>query len=41
MEIIVESITEKDIIKGLLDLGVKSGDRIEVYSSLSRFGYVF
>ncbi len=33
-------ITKQNIIKGLLDLGLKSGDEIEVHSSLSSFGYV-
>ena len=33
-------VTKSDIIKGLLDLGVKAGDEIEVHSSLSSFGYV-
>ena len=33
-------ITKQDIINGLLDLGLKSGDEIEVHSSLSSFGYV-
>lgn len=34
------NITKQDIINGLLDLGLKSGDEIEVHSSLSSFGYV-
>lgn len=34
------TITKQDIIDGLLDLGLKSGDEIEVHSSLSSFGYV-
>lgn len=34
------AITKQDIINGLLDLGLKSGDEIEVHSSLSSFGYV-
>lgn len=34
------AITKQDIISGLLDLGLKSGDEIEVHSSLSSFGYV-
>jgi len=34
------TITKQDIINGLLDLGLKSGDEIEVHSSLSSFGYV-
>ena len=34
------NITKQDIKKGLLDLGLKSGDEIEVHSSLSSFGYV-
>lgn len=33
-------IAKQDIIKGLLDLGLKSGDEVEVHSSLSSFGYV-
>lgn len=33
-------ITKQDIINGLLDLGLKLGDEIEVHSSLSSFGYV-
>lgn len=33
-------ITKQDIVRGLLDLGLKSGDEIEVHSSLSSFGYV-
>lgn len=33
-------ITKQDIIKGLLDLDLKSGDELEVHSSLSSFGYV-
>ena len=33
-------VTKTDIIKGLLDLGVKAGDEIEVHSALSSFGYV-
>lgn len=33
-------VTKKDIINSLLDLGLKSGDEIEVHSSLSSFGYV-
>lgn len=36
----MEFITKQDIIDGLLDLGLKSGDEIEVHSSLSSFGYV-
>ena len=36
----MEYITKQDIINGLLDLGLKSGDEIEVHSSLSSFGYV-
>lgn len=36
----MKTITKQDIIKGLLDLGLKSGDEIEVHSSLSSFGYV-
>lgn len=31
---------KQDIISGLLDLGLTSGDEIEVHSSLSSFGYV-
>lgn len=31
----MKTITKQDIIKGLLDLGLKSGDEIEVHSSLS------
>lgn len=34
------AITKQDIINGLLDLGLKSGNEIEVHSSLSSFGYV-
>ncbi|MDE6751425.1 MAG: AAC(3) family N-acetyltransferase [Eubacterium sp.] len=34
------NITKQNIINGLLDLGLKSGDEIEVHSSLSSFGYV-
>lgn len=34
------NITKQDIINGLLDLGLKSGDEIEVHSSLSSFGWV-
>ena len=34
------NITKQDIINELLDLGLKSGDEIEVHSSLSSFGYV-
>lgn len=33
-------IVKQDIINGLLDLGLKSGDEIEVHSSLSSFGYI-
>lgn len=33
-------VTKTDIIKGLLDLGIRAGDEIEVHSSLSSFGYV-
>ena len=33
-------VTKSDITKGLLELGVKAGDEIEVHSSLSSFGYV-
>ena len=33
-------VTKSDIINGLLELGVKAGDEIEVHSSLSSFGYV-
>lgn len=36
----MKSITKQNIIDGLLDLGLKSGDEIEVHSSLSSFGYV-
>lgn len=36
----MKTITKQDIINGLLDLGLKSGDEIEVHSSLSSFGYV-
>lgn len=35
-----EQINKRDIINGLLDLGLKLGDEIEVHSSLSSFGYV-
>lgn len=34
------TITKQDITNSLLDLGLKSGDEIEVHSSLSSFGYV-
>lgn len=34
------SINKRDIIDGLVDLGLKSDDEIEVHSSLSSFGYV-
>lgn len=34
------NIIKQDIINGLLDLGLKSGDEIEVHSSLSSFGWV-
>ncbi len=34
------NITKQDIINSLLDLGLKSGDEIEVHSSLSSFGYI-
>lgn len=37
---IMKTITKQDIINELLDLGLKSGDEIEVHSSLSSFGYV-
>ena len=33
-------VTKSDITKGLINLGVKAGDEIEVHSSLSSFGYV-
>lgn len=33
-------VLKQDIIKGLLDLGLKFGDEIEVHSSLRSFGYV-
>lgn len=36
----MKTVTKQDIINGLLDLGVKTGDEIEVHSSLSSFGYV-
>lgn len=36
----MKSVKKQDIINGLLDLGVKSGDEIEVHSSLSSFGFV-
>lgn len=36
----MKTITKQDIINRLLDLGLKSGDEIEVHSSLSSFGYV-
>lgn len=36
----MKTITKQDIISGLLNLGLKSGDEIEVHSSLSSFGYV-
>lgn len=34
------NLTKQDIINGLVDLGLKSGNEIEVHSSLSSFGYV-
>ncbi len=34
------AITKQDIINRLRDLGLKSGDEIEVHSSLCSFGYV-
>lgn len=34
------AVTKQDIVDGLLDLGVKSGDELEVHSSLSSFGMV-
>lgn len=36
----IVNMNKQDIINGLLDLGLKSGDEIEVHSSLSSFGYV-
>lgn len=36
----MDFITKQGIIEGLLDLGLKSGDEIEVHSSLSSFGHV-
>ncbi len=33
----MDFIIKQDIIDGLLDLGLKSGDEIEVHSSLSSF----
>ena len=36
----MKTITKQDIISGLHNLGLKSGDEIEVHSSLSNFGYV-
>ncbi len=36
----MKTIAKQDIINGLLDLGLKSSDEIEVHSSLSSFGYV-
>lgn len=36
----MEFTIKQDITNGLLDLGLKSGDEIEVHSSLSSFGYV-
>lgn len=36
----MEFITKQDIINGLLNLGLRSSDEIEVHSSLSSFGYV-
>ena len=33
-------ISEKIIVKGLRDLGIRYGDRVLVHSSLSKFGYV-
>ena len=33
-------ITKQDIINGLVDLDLQSGDEIEVHSSLSSFGFV-
>lgn len=34
------NINKQDIINGLFNLGLKSGDEIEVHSSLSNLGYV-
>lgn len=34
------NINKQDIINGLFNLGLKSGDEIEVHSSLSSLGYV-
>lgn len=34
------NLTKQNIINGLLDLGLKSDDEIEVHSSLSSFGYI-
>lgn len=36
----MNTITKQDIINELLNLGLKSGDEIEVHSSLRSFGYV-
>lgn len=36
----MKSISKQDIINGLIDLGLKLGDEIEVHSSLSNLGYV-
>lgn len=36
----MKTITKQDIINGLLELGLKSGDEMEVHSSLGSFGYV-
>ena len=33
-------ITKQDIINGLVNLGLQSGDEIEVHSSLGSFGFV-
>lgn len=34
------NVSKTDIINGLLDLGVKTNDEIEIHSSLSSLGYV-
>ena len=36
----MDTIIKQDIINGLLNLGLKSGDEIEVHTSLCSFGYV-
>ena len=35
-----KQVTKADIIQGIIDLGVKAGDCIELHSSLSNFGHV-